>query len=626
MNFPSWVKKIRFAVRPNDDMFLLSWDTNKVEFLDASGNITSPTIAANIKVYLDGLNTFILNSFTNTNVSYQFVAGDRIRFITNGDGTPYLTSTNNGLIDLPVSKLVDGDALLIPFDARLATLTANATFELYRVPVCTSEPVYLEQCDAIPVLFNGTTYEPTITSGIIPFFDVYWFFRSIPQTDQHDSPIIFVSQHRYEHFAASDFWGTAISNSNVVRLFATGRAFVRNENARQTWLTDEIVVSEVLLEDGVWNGLSTFKGVLVKNYFVPDSGGIVAMKAQTGLLFALCENNWFVVNIAQNLLMITAGGNVQANPDYLGNKQQKIGNVYGCDFRDTSTIIFKQEWISWGDIQREAWCKSNYQTVWDITKQIEGVSEGNVTSYFIEKLRYIASLRNQNQWSDAFMYLHAGYYPKKNEIVITSFARSNASPSEIEYTSQQRDYDIQNGETISFNLGGFWSGMYSWIPEAMIDFGSGDNGNQLILFKQGQPYIQDKITTSGISYLNFFGVQTEAIVEFVINGGEGKNEIQKRFLAIRVLCKQSLWFSDKIWTQAQQFSNLPIEEFAQIENYSESGILCDGLTVQPNGISAIYDGDSLSGQWIKIRLRIDPNNVDKYFSIEGIIVSSTESF
>lgn len=612
--FPLWVKKLRFAVQEATSVFLLSWDTNKVEFLDSQGNITAPAIAANIKIYIDGLNTFIQNNLLNTNVSYQWVFGDRIRFITNGDGTTYLENDNNGLIDLPVSSLVNGNALLIPFDPRLINLVANATFELYRVPICTTEPIYLEQCPTIAVI-DGI---PQITSGTLDYFDTYMFYRAIPQTDQNNNPSIFISNHRYEHHSPSDFWGSHLSTF--------GRPFVRNENARQTWKQSEIRYSDELLEDGVINGLSTFRSANFKNYFVPDSGGIIAMKAQTGLLFALCESNWFVVNIAQNLLMITAQGNIQANPDYLGNKQQKIGNIYGVDARDTSTVIFRQEWITWGDAQRSAWCKSNYQTVYDITQNNEGVSEGNFKGYWLQKFQRIAELRNQNQFTDTFLFLHSAYDPKTDEVIITSFGRVG-SPSEIEYVNQERDYAINLNETISFNIGGgYFSGGYSFTPDRMIDFGSGEKGQQLIAFKGGIPYIHHKQITTGITYCNFFGEQCEPVIKFVFNGGQGKNEIQKRFLAIRILCKQSLFYSDEIWTESQQNSNIPLEDGVMIEDYSEIAFLCDSLSVQPNGISAIQDGDSLAGSWIKIRVLIDPANKDKYFNLEGIIISATQSF
>lgn len=621
LNLQSWVKKIRFAIRGNDYQFLLSWVANKIEFLDAAGNITSPSIAANIKLYIDGLNEFNTVNFFNTNTNYQFVEGDRIRFITNGDQSPYLTTDNNGIIDLPISSLENGNSLLIPYDSRLQNLEANSIFELYRVPICETEPIYNESCPTIPVLFNEATqsYEPVVTSGTIPFWDVAWFFRSIPQKDKDGFPTIFLSPHRYEHNSVSDYWGDG--------LFSIGRAFVRNENSRQTWLTDEVVVSDVLNETGIHNGLSTFKGILKKNYFTPNCGAIVAIKAHTGLLFILYESYYDVVNIAQNLLMITAGGNVQANADYLGNRPQKIAIVHGCALEDTSTIVFHNEFLFFADVRRTAWCKSNYVQVWDVTKEQQGISSGNARSYFIEKFKYIAQLRLQNQFSDSFMFLHSAYDPYTDEIILTSFARGS-SPPDITYVNHERDYDVTLAETISFSVGGgYFSGTYSFTPERMINFGSGANGNQFVTFSEGRPFLHHVVKSTGITYMNFYSEQAIPVCEFVFNGGEGKGNIQKRFLAIRVMCKQSLFFSDKIWTQAQQFSQLPIEEFeALIENYSEAGFLCDINTVGTQGVSALVDGDSLSGDWIKIRLLIDPNNIGKYFEIEGFLVSSTESF
>ena len=626
LNLESWVKKIRFAVTANTYEFLLSWLANKIEFVDSAGNVTAPEIAVNIKVYIDELTTFNTQNNFNTNTKYQWLDGDIIRWITNGDGTVYDTLSNGGLIDLPISSTIDGTVLLIPFDSRLLDLTANATFEIWRDPVCTTEAVYLEQCPSIPVLFNESTqsYEPIISSGTIPFYDTYWFYRSIPVVDKDGVPSVITPPHPFEHFAPSDFWGTAVSGSNVIRLFSTGRPFVRNENQRQTWYLNDVQYSDNLLHDGNINGLSTWRTENKKSYVVQGAGGIVATKAQTGLFFALCENNWFIANISQNLLLITSDGNVQANPDYLGNKQQKIGNIYGCDLRDTNTIIFHEEWITFADVKRSAWCKSNYQTVWDITEESDQ-SSGGIKSYWIEKFKKISELRDENQFADSFLFLHSAYDPKTNEILNTSFGRVGSS-NEIEYGTDARDYSIENNETVSFNIGGFWSGSYSFTPEQMINFDSGKDGVQLISFKQGKPYIHHKIKTTGITFNNFFGVQYEPIIKFVFNGGEGKNLIQKRFLAMRILCKESLFYSDEVITQAFQLSQLPIEESQMTEQQSEVAFLCDIYTLNPQGISTLVDGDSLFGNWIKVRLLIDPNNIAKYFELSGINVSATESF
>lgn len=617
LDLPSWVKKIRFAIRGNDYQLLLSWATNKVEFVDTSGNITSPAIAANIRVYIDGLNDFNTQNFFNTNTSYQWVKGDRIRFTTNGDGTPFDTNSNNGLIDLPVTKLENGNVLLIPFDSRLENLEAGATFELYRVPICETEPVYWEQCPSIPVLFNEETgtYEPTVTSGTIPFFDTYWFFRAIPMPDQEGLPIVYTAPHPYEHHSPSDFWGD--------HLFAIGRGFVRNENARQTWYVDEWAFSDSLLTDGVINGLATWRTENRKNYIVQGAGGIVAGKAQTGLLFSLCENNWFVVNIAQNLLLVTAQGNVQANPDYLGNKEQKIGSIYGCDYRDTNTIIFRQEWISWADVSRGTYCFSNYQTVWDITQPNEGITLGGARSYWIEKFRKIASLRADNQFTDNFLYLHAGFSIKSNEIVATAFGRIN---SVIEYVNEELDHDTDINETMSYNLSGYFSGHYGFTPEAFTEFDSALHGVQLLSFRQGKMWMHNAINPASESFNNFYGVQGKSIVKFVMNGGEANNQTQKIFLAVRVECKDQKFTCDQATTQTGQLSKIPAEAFEWAQNYFEAPILMDENSAIVNGISALLDGTNLYGNWIMMRFVQEEGKENEYFELLGFVVSSTESY
>lgn len=612
MNFPSWVKKIRFAVRGNNNEFLLSWAANKIEFVDSAGNITAAGIATNIKVYIDGLGEFRSQNFFNTNVNYEWLAGDRIRFITNGDGTPFLTADNNGLIDLPVSKVVDQNVLLIPYDPRLENLTANATFDLYRTPVCETEPVYWEQCPSIPVI-DG---EPTVTSGVIPFFDTYWFFRSIPQTDQNGVPTLFTSMHRYEHHSPSDFWGD--------HQWAIGRPFVRNENARQTWKITEVAWSDSLLEDGVINGLATWRTANLKAFSVQGSGGIVALRAQTGFLFAVCTDNYFSANIAQNLLIVTPAGNVQATPDYIGNKHQKLGSIYGCAFEDTNTILFIQEWLTFADASRAAWCFSNYQTVWDVTKPSDA-GEGGMQSYWIEKFRKIASLRSLNQFEDSFMYLHAGFSIKSNEIVITSFSRGQ-SPSTIEYGTDAEDYDIDANETVSYNLAGFWSGNYSPTPEAWIEFDSAANGVQLLSFVEGKMWMHNVINPATVSYNNFYGTQYRKIFTPVFNGGQGKNQVQKIFLALRNECKDEQFTCDQATTQTGQLSKIPAEAWERISNYFEAPILMDENSEAVSGLLKLIDGTNLFGTWCRIRMVGEVGKENNYCEITGIIISAVESY
>lgn len=197
----------------------------------------------------------------------------------------------------------------------------------------------------------------------------------------------------------------------------------------------------------------------------------------------------------------------------------------------------------------------------------------------------------------------------------------------MNYINQELDYAIEKNETISFNVtGGFWSGTYGFTPESFICFDSGANSPQLISFVQGKPYVHHKLNPTNITYNNFYGVQCQPIIKFVFNGGEKDAVIQKRWLAVRIECKQSLWFSDQIFTQWDQESAIPIEAFSLIENFSEGEVLCDINTINPNGLSALIDGDAIGGSWIKVRFLIDPANVAEYFELDLFLISAAQSY
>lgn len=433
LELDSWVKQIAFVVGDNANYtFVLTWIVSKVEFVDVQGNVTtSPSAASKIKIYIEGLNEYNLQNNLTTNTNYQFVKGDIVEFVTNGNGVIFSTATNGGLITAEVNADVttgttSAGSFLIDYDVRLKDLTSGAMIKLYRIPQCTTKPVYWEQCQPIVVTETPSSEggEPVTLSGTIPFFDAYFLYRAIPQTNQDGLPEIFVSAQPFEHHSPSDFFGD--------HKYAVGRPFTENTSARQTWKPDEIAWSNSLLEDGNINGLGTWLVANVKDYGIQNFGGIVAIHAERRFLFAICENDWFIVSIDDNLLRATQAGEIYVNTSgFLSESQQKIGNIYGCDMRDTSTILFKNEWISWVDVRKTSVCLSDYQRVWDITIKSDA-SEGGVKSYFVPKLRYVASRRDENNFGEMFMYIVSGYDPKRGEIIYTFFARTNAADVESE--------------------------------------------------------------------------------------------------------------------------------------------------------------------------------------------------
>lgn len=531
---PLWMKQMAFVVGGNTNYtFLLTWIVSKVEFVDVQGNVTtSPSAASKIKIYIEGLNEYNLQNNLTTNTLYQFVKGDIVEFVSNGDGVIYSTATNDGLITAEVNAdITEGTAsagsFLIDYDARLSGLLSGAMIKLYRIPACTTTPVYFEQCQPIVIEQTPSSEggEPTTLSGTIPFFDAYFLYRSIPQTNQDDLPEIFISAYPFEHHSPSDFFGD--------HQIAIGRPFAENTSARQTWKIDEIAWSNSLLEDGNVNGLGTWLTANTKNYGIQNFGGIVAMHAQRRFLFVVCENDWFIVSIDDNLLRATQAGEIYVNTSgFLSESQQKIGNIFGCDMRDTSTILFKNEWISWVDVRKTAVCLSDYQRVWDITVKSDA-SEGGVKSYFIPKLKYIASKRSENNFGELFMYIVSGYDPKRGEIIFTFFARTGTQSEEAEGVSPMfgtaltylpsLDY-YQNTiwnefiDTVGFQQGAYtvgaedhWihfisrTGGYNSIPSAIVipRVGMGANTDEIYYYTSstgGAYNLQTDFNNTGVDF------------------------------------------------------------------------------------------------------------------------------
>jgi hypothetical protein len=106
---PDWVKYVKVVRTKNKNidrslgMGYIQFGINSVEFIEPDGTtigVPGTDPIAYIRFTLANLADFNTANYNNTTTTYQFVPGDRIQIIANGDGVIYDTATY-GILDFP---------------------------------------------------------------------------------------------------------------------------------------------------------------------------------------------------------------------------------------------------------------------------------------------------------------------------------------------------------------------------------------------------------------------------------------------------------------------------------------------------------------------------------------------
>lgn len=188
----------RYCTGTNLNPFELQWLIDKIE----------KTSDGKLKLTIQSLNDYNESYFFKTNTNYNWLKGDRVEFIKNGDGRTLMSSKHGLLNYLTLSPAFDKkqtddpdkeqpanffNQLLIDDDGRLDDLKEGALIEIQRSKECVTQPVYYGICVSIPVEDGKLVY----SSGKFQTFDTYLVKRKVGK---------FPTQP-FEHHAPSDFWG-----------------------------------------------------------------------------------------------------------------------------------------------------------------------------------------------------------------------------------------------------------------------------------------------------------------------------------------------------------------------------------------------------------------------------------
>lgn len=522
---PEWAKCVDIVRGKNLNPFELQWVVDEFERTDDG----------KIKLTIQSLNDYNSRYFFKTNTSYQWLKGDRVEFIRNGDGEVFKTSVHGILNYLTISPFHDEDIsgeteppadyfnqLLINDDGKLATLKKGAIIELQRSKECTTEPGYYGICVSIPVVDGRLQYE----SGIFDTFDTYKVNRKL-----EDFPTL-----TFEHHSPSDFWGE--------RLDDTGRGYFINKYENEKRFGRNITINAP-------NQFNYF-GDLVKKLNPATHGDIIAMwlvDGKIGLAISEYDNSLF--EASDDLLRVGGDGIVRAaGPDaVISDAQPKIRGTFGCTYDAVGSIYFGDGWAVWQDVNKHARVKHDYN-------QAVATDIGKTQTYSKKRCQEIATW-NKTHLDPLDQYRFEVGFNSQTNVVYQTIKRLRDSA----YNNEDAPFKKGN-DTIGYHPDSEdFTSFASFTPEGYgnIDLFDGI-GCAMVSYFNGVPYVHPIVPEK---FNNFFGVACDRIVTVALN--KFKEKIKKG-LAVEVQ-DEMMWYVKDVKVENPSFrSEIPPVRWKKWEN------------------------------------------------------------
>ena len=600
----------------------LEWIIGDVEFIDATGaiNTVNPT---QIRIGYNSLNEYNKQNYFSTTTNWQFlvqsasnpITGDKIQFQIN-DGEIYRTS---------ITSLIKYDSIgqfiLLDYKPVLKTLKKGAKVRLVRPKESYSqaEPFY-EMCDTKTDLNNGV---PSRYSMYVNIEDTNYLNRQIPvpsslnnQTEivtvttptegggsvsvQNTQNVAYSNQlttpgFYFEHHSPSNFWGYKCWNY--------GRVNYRNVDEAELINYNEVALSGFLLPTGILSYLQYFDRTLATSFDIANTGGLVGVLVMMGRLLWVTQHFNFQTSYNDNLLRQQPDGTISSNvQNGFGSPDATVDPQYGCLLRDKNTIGVRSDAIIFLDT-----------TLCELVG-LRPTSQGGTihytkTQHDVFTIDKIKSVIGSNR------HFHKAINPLTDEYLLSDF-----NLDEISYINQERWYNSERNETISFDINtGKFLGQFSFTPE-LYAYADGDIKNKnLFSFKNALPYNHYNLSTNTL-FNTFYGVVCERVLVIVSNGNILD---EKSFKWIEEYTKH-LYYSPEIKTESGQISRLAKSQFKRSVRFYKASFLSDQNTPDVNNRlgSKLFEGNGLYGRWIEIKLVGDAKENSIYTELAGIIVFS----
>lgn len=627
----------------------LQWVGDEINYIDNSGNIVNdPASAVFVSIKINSLYNSNLAKNFSLLANYQFVPEDRLRVLDDGDGNLFDVATYGDPIDLQIlgtnyqQAAIDAGllppqvntvlstttttpdvTLIVKYDSRLDKLIGKTGFwiEIYTpteqsdiIPFYEDKGFYPIVNNAIVIFTGFNNGQPVYTyptSIDLDFWDTYLFDRNITIPNVGNK---FFS-HPFESQNVTDNWGA--------NLISGGRTNIKNDNALQFWLQTETIKSDSFFNEGLINGLATFRSENKKNFKLINYGGIMAVYAESNLIFFACENNWFMTDYDFHYAFVNAQGIMQANLDGgISTPHQKIGSQFGMSAEDTGTFIQDDKELYWYDRKNTALVKCNYREAINVAEKSQE-EQGGMQSFFNSKSDFITNWNNNHSKENSFDII-AGLDVELSKIYITFRCRRNNSNDVSSYANNRRNWQLNFQETIVYDITNHgWLRAEGFCPEGYGQSKGDTTGQQMISFAAGKPYLHNQ---NNVGFNKFYGVQTSEVIIGVFNQD---NDIVKVFESESHAANPQGYFIDKIFTDFKNsFSYVSSNQYTLFYNKYYSAFFRNMNSYPSNDPTQLFrsmlaDGYRNVGKYSVIRMVGNYDSLGSYKELGQISVLET---
>lgn len=558
MLLPDWATSLKIVRGVNLNDYVIQWVVDKVE----------KTTDRKLKITFQSLNDYNAKYFFKTNTNYQYLAGDRVEFIRNGDGTIFDSATlgllNYQILSPFLDQLATGEEtspanyfnqILIDDDGKLNNLVAGALFEFQRSKECVTQPVYFSICATIPTYVDADGNTRLVAEvGSFTTFDTYFVQRQVGN----------FSIQTFESKTPSDFWG----GTNIDD---TGKPYFVNKFENEKRYGRNITI-------GSPNQLNRF-GDTVKTFDGVEQGDIVSMNiVDSKIILAIGENDSFLSQVSNDLLRIGSDGNVRAaSPDsIISDAEPKLRGQYGCQYEDIGSVLYGDGFATWVDGNKNAHVVHNYSEATDI-------SFGKMQTYFRNKIQN-KNLINKNPATEYPDYMRwVTGTNKLNDAVFLTIK----SLRQGEINNDIAPF-ISLNSTISFNasIGSYFT-FHNFTPEGYGELDINDAiGSAFVSYYKGIPYLHP---IESDKWSNFFGKSADTIVGVSFNKFPEK---LKNFL-VSELQSQQMWYIKSVQTNDLSFQS----EVPPIFMKSVGDKWSCGFLGNKNSLEGLHSGKEPSGYY-----------------------------
>lgn len=506
MIFPDWAECFSFWRTENLNGFKLQWVVDKIEFVDAKGAAAGVAAAKQIRLTIQSLNDYNKSYFFKTNTKYQYLDGDRVEFIQNGDGkifqgrrlefrinSPFLNKDEEGVEETPPADFFN--QILVDNDPDLRGLKEGAIIELKGTAECQTEPKFYSICGHVDIR-NGLAVR---TSGFINTFDTFFVTRVI----NDKAPV------KFEHHSPSDLWGERLSDAGI--------PFIANDKEVEKRYGRNIALS--LARPFNW-----FDESQVRTIDGKEQGDIVAMNIwDTSTVLGICENDNFIVQVGDDFVRSSPDGLIRVTPGSLiiSDPQSRVAGQYGCAYEDIGSVYFGDGFATWVDAKRMAFAYHDLQQAIDI-------SDGQVKSYITAILNAKNQYNKSNPTISQGLYRFiTGFNEGSGDIMLTTKRlRDAAVNSSIEF--DLNDYQTLLPRTLVFSsrLKDFPC-FLSIIPDAYGYIHVKDaDGCNFMAISRGDVYVHPVKNTV---YNRFFGIFCDRVIKVAFNDLQDKEKMPIAF-------------------------------------------------------------------------------------------------